>query len=116
MAVAWSVIDGIVHGPDLLLADGGEAGALGETLTNQPVGVPIAAAPPWMTGQGEAEHRAGGLYDLLEVSELHTPVQGHGPAPPDAFGARRSPHRQRRVWHARRSVLRRADRFCGPRA
>jgi hypothetical protein len=33
-----------------------------------------------MEGQGEAEHRAGGLYDLLEVSELHTPVQGHGPA------------------------------------
>ena len=80
MAFAWSVIDGIVHGPDLLLADSGEAGALGETLTNQPVGVPVAAAPPWMTGQGEAEHRAGGLYDLLEVSELHTPVQGHGPA------------------------------------
>ena len=80
MAVAWSVIDGIVHGPDLLLADSGEAGALGETLTNQPVGVPVAAAPPWMEGQGEAEHRAGGLYDLLEVSELHTPVQGHGPA------------------------------------
>ena len=48
MAFAWSVIDGIVHGPDLLLADGGEAGALGETLTNQPVGVPVAAAPPWM--------------------------------------------------------------------
>ena len=80
MAFAWSVIDGIVHGPDLLLADGGEAGALGETLTNQPVGVPVAAAPPWMTGQGEAEHRAGGLYDLLEVGGLHTPVQGHGPA------------------------------------
>ena len=80
MAFAWSVIDGIVHGPDLLLADSGEAGALGETLTNQPVGVPVAAAPPWMEGQGEAEHRAGGLYDLLEVSELHTPVQGHGPA------------------------------------
>lgn len=80
MAVAWSVIDGIVHGPDLLLADSGEAGALGETLTNQPVGVPVAAAPSWMEGQGEAEHRAGGLYDLLEVSELHTPVQGHGPA------------------------------------
>lgn len=81
MAFAWSVIDGIVHGPDLLLADGGEAGALGETLTNQPVGVPVAAAPPWMEGQGEAEHRAGGLFDLLEVSELHTPVQDHGPAP-----------------------------------
>ena len=45
MVFAWSVIDGIVHGPDLLLADGGEAGALGETLTNQPVGVPVAAAP-----------------------------------------------------------------------
>ena len=80
MAFAWPVIDGVVHGPDLLLADGGEAGALGETLTNQPVGVPVAAAPPWMTGQGEAEHRAGGLFDLLEVGELHTPVQGHGPA------------------------------------
>lgn len=80
MVFAWSVIDGIVHGPDLLLADSGEAGALGETLTNQPVGVPVAAAPPRMAGQGEAEHRAGGLYDLLEVSEPHTPVQGHGPA------------------------------------
>ena len=80
MAFAWSVIDGVIHGPDLLLADSGEVGALGGTLTNQPVGVPVAAAPPWMTGQGEAEHRAGGLYDLLEVSGLHTPVQGHGPA------------------------------------
>ena len=44
MAFAWSGIDGIVPGPDRLLADGGEAGALGETLTNQPVGVPVAAA------------------------------------------------------------------------
>lgn len=41
MAFAWSVIDGVVHGPDLLLADSGEAGALGKHSRISPSVFPL---------------------------------------------------------------------------
>lgn len=80
VALAWPVVDSVEHGLDLLVADAGEVGALGEVLPDQPVGVLVAAALPGMVRQGEVAYRAAGPFDLPEIGELHAAVQGHGPA------------------------------------
>ena len=78
VAFAWSVVDSVVHGLDLTVADVGEVGALGEVLADKAVGVLVAAALPWMVGQREVTDGSRGGLDLFEVGELHATVQGDG--------------------------------------
>ena len=56
---AGSAVEAVLDGLDLGVGDGGEAGALGEVVADQAVGVLVGGALPGAVGVGEVDRDVG---------------------------------------------------------
>ena len=80
---AGSAVEAVLDGLDLGVGDGGEAGALGEVVADQAVGVLVGGALPGAVGVGEVDRDVGGGGEDGVLGHLAALVPGdrgsHGP-------------------------------------
>ena len=72
----WPVVEPVHDAADLRVCEGVEIGALGQVLTDEPVGVLVESALPGMAGVGEVALGIESLGDSLMVGELLAVVIG----------------------------------------
>jgi hypothetical protein len=64
ISLPWSGIELLCDGVALALGEQAHALALGQVLTDQAIGVFVAAAFPGVVGSGEVDGDAGGRFDI----------------------------------------------------
>ena len=80
---AGSAVEAVLDGLDLGVGDGGEAGALGEVVADQAVGVLVGGALPGAVGVGEVDRDVGGSGEGGVLGHLAALVPGdRGPYGP----------------------------------